>query len=58
MINKYTNKWLSFVIKITRFRIPVMAQWLTNLTSIHEHNSLIPGLVQWFKDLALLWPVV
>ena len=32
-----------------------MAQWLTNLTSNHEVVGLIPGLVQWVKDLALLW---
>ena len=31
--------------------VPVVAQWLTNLTSIHE--GLIPGLAQWVKDLAL-----
>ena len=33
--------------------VPVVVQWLTNLTRNREVVGPIPGLIQWVKDLAL-----
>ena len=35
-------------------QVPVVAQQITNLTSIHEDSDLIPGLAQWVKDRVFL----
>ena len=44
-ITDITKKWNTGV--------PIMAQQITNPTSIHKDMGLIPGLAQRVKDLAL-----
>ena len=34
--------------------VPIVAQRVKNLTSIHEDSGLTPDLAQWVKDLELL----
>ena len=52
-INCKEVKELSDIVITTFFWSSHHGSGLKNLTSIHEHVGLIPGLDQWVKDLAL-----
>ena len=51
------NGWEA-AMKNRNLGVPIVAQSLTNLTSIHEDLGSILGLSQWVKDLALPCAVV
>ena len=40
-------------LRICYWGVPVVAQWLTNLTRNHKVVGSTPGLTQWVKDPAL-----
>ena len=48
--------WTS--LKLRTVGVPVVAQGVKNLTSIHEDSGLTPGLTHWIKDLVLLQALV
>ena len=42
------------LLEIESHGVSIVAQWVKNLTSVREDESLIPGLAQWVEDPALL----
>ena len=52
------SKWCWGVIKTANTGVSHCGSAVTKPTGIHEDAGLFSGLIQWVKDLALLWAVV
>ena len=50
----HIKKFIKFQSRKASMGVPVKAQWLRNVASIHEDAASVPGLTQWIKDRALL----
>ena len=49
--NNNKSIYLFYIVKLVG--VPVVAQWVKNLTSTHEDGGSTPGPPQWVKVLAL-----
>ena len=47
------NKETIILFKNIKTGVPVVEQWLTNLTRNHDVAGLVPALAQWVDDPAL-----
>ena len=55
----YYHQKISYIgFKKQIVRVPIVAQQVTNPTSIHENVGSIPSPAQWVNDPALLKPEV